>query len=60
MSEFVRAEIWPLEAIWHELGLEGLAEAIAPLQEQVKERGLWATHLPPELGGQGMGQVGSG
>ena len=57
MDEFVRREIWPLEAIWHELGLQGLSEAIAPLQEQVKERGLWATHLPPELGGQGMGQV---
>ena len=57
MREFVRSEIWPLEAIWHDLGLEGLAAAIAPLQEQVKARGLWATHLPPELGGQGMGQV---
>ena len=31
--------------------------AIAPLQEQVRERGLWAAHLPPELGGQGFGQV---
>ena len=57
MAEFVRREIWPLETIWHELGLDGLRAAIAPLQEQVKERGLWATHLPPELGGQGMGQV---
>src|SRR5271170_1574938 len=57
MRDFVREEIWPLEAIWRELGLEGLRRAIAPLQEQVKERGLWATHLPPELGGQGMGQV---
>src|SRR5271154_4754985 len=57
MGEFVREEIWPLEAIWHELGLDGLRRAIAPLQELVKERGLWATHLPPELGGQGMGQV---
>ena len=57
MAEFVRTEIWPLESIWHELGLDGLRRAIAPLQEQVKERGLWATHLPPELGGQGMGQV---
>ena len=57
MREFVRAEIWPLEAIWHELGLDGLTRAMAPLQEQVKQRGLWATHLPPELGGQGMGQV---
>ena len=34
-----------------------LRAAIAPLQEQVKERGLWAAHLPPELGGQGFGQV---
>src|SRR6476660_8347419 len=57
MAEFVRHEIWPLEAIWHDLGLEGLSEAIASLQEQVKARGLWAAHLPPELGGQGMGQV---
>ncbi len=57
MGELVRREIWPLEAIWHELGLDGLREAIAPLQEQVKARGLWAAHLPPELGGQGMGQV---
>ncbi len=57
MRELVRTEIWPLEAIWHELGLDGLARAMAPLQERVKARGLWATHLPPELGGQGMGQV---
>jgi acyl-CoA dehydrogenase len=57
MKEFVREEIWPLETIWRELDLEGLREAVAPLQAQVKERGLWAAHLPPELGGQGMGQV---
>ena len=30
---------------------------LGPLQEQVKQRGLWAAHLPPELGGQGFGQV---
>src|ERR1700682_1279451 len=57
MGEFVRREIWPLETIGHDLGLDGLREAMAPLQEEVKARGLWATHLPPELGGQGMGQV---
>ena len=57
MAEFVRREIWPLEAIWPQLGLDGLSRAIAPLQEHVKARGLWATHLPPEFGGQGMGQV---
>src|SRR6201993_1843124 len=57
MSDFVRREIWPLETIWRQLGIDGLREAIAPLAEQVKERGLRASHLPPELGGQGMGQV---
>src|ERR1700759_2108329 len=57
MNELVRREIWPLEAIWHDLGIDGLAEAMRPLQEQVRERGLWAAHLDPELGGQGFGQV---
>jgi len=33
MSEFVRREIWPLETIWRELGLDGLRDAIAPLQQ---------------------------
>ena len=30
---------------------------IPPLQKIVKERGLWATHLGPHLGGPGFGQV---
>ncbi len=30
---------------------------VPPLQQQVKDRGLWATHLGPELGGPGYGQV---
>ena len=29
-GDFVRREIWPLEAIWHELGLDGLPAALAP------------------------------
>src|SRR3954464_9505782 len=57
MRTFVREEIWPIESIYGELGIDGLKRAIAPLQEQVKERGLWAAHLDPELGGQGFGQV---
>ena len=36
---------------------DAFRRAIAPLQEQVRERGLWAAHLPPDLGGQGFGQV---
>ena len=30
---------------------------LRPLQQQVREQGLWACHLGPELGGQGYGQV---
>ncbi len=57
MRDFVRAEVWPIETVFEELGEAGFERAIAPLQEQVKARGLWAAHLPPELGGQGFGQV---
>ncbi|MEU4455614.1 acyl-CoA dehydrogenase family protein, partial [Nocardioides sp. NPDC023903] len=31
--------------------------AIDPLKERVREQGLWATHLGPDLGGQGYGQL---
>jgi acyl-CoA dehydrogenase len=57
MREFVRAEVWPIETVFGELGESGFRRVIAPLQEEVKRRGLWAAHLPPELGGQGFGQV---
>jgi acyl-CoA dehydrogenase len=30
---------------------------VRPLQQRVKEQGLWACHLGPELGGQGYGQI---
>jgi len=55
MRAFVRAEIWPLETL--SLDMAQLERAMAPLQEEVKSRALWAAHLPPELGGQGFGQV---
>jgi acyl-CoA dehydrogenase len=57
MDDFVRAEVWPIETVFDELGQDGFDRAIAPLREEVKRRGLWAAHLPPELGGQGFGQV---
>jgi acyl-CoA dehydrogenase len=57
MRELVRTEVWPIETVFDELGEEGFRRAIKPLQDRVKERGLWAAHLPPELGGQGFGQV---
>src|SRR3954470_12341164 len=57
MREFVREEIWPIETVADDLSQADLKQIYAPLQTQVRERGLWAAHLPPELGGQGFGQV---
>jgi acyl-CoA dehydrogenase len=55
IAALVRAEIQPLETL--DLDTEQLDRALRPLQDRVKERGLWAAHLPPDLGGQGYGQV---
>jgi acyl-CoA dehydrogenase len=61
MRDFVRAEIMPLEVLesqWR--GRDGqalLAKVTEPLKQEVKRQGLWAAHLPPELGGTGFGQV---
>jgi acyl-CoA dehydrogenase len=55
MREFVRQEVFPIETLdlnWHQL-----RHVARPLQEEVKRQGLWAAHLPPELGGHGFGQV---
>jgi acyl-CoA dehydrogenase len=55
IEQFVREEIWPLETL--DLDQRAIDRVFALLHARVKERGLWATHLPPELGGQGWGQV---
>ncbi|WP_199433793.1 acyl-CoA dehydrogenase family protein [Qaidamihabitans albus] len=55
MRRFVEEWVYPLETL--DLDDEGLLRALAPLQEEVKRRGLWAAHLDPELGGRGFGQV---
>ncbi|HXQ90312.1 MAG TPA: acyl-CoA dehydrogenase family protein [Acidimicrobiales bacterium] len=52
---FVDEEVMPLETL--ELADHDLLRAIRPLQDQVKGAGLWAAHMPPELGGMGFGQV---
>jgi len=58
---FVREEVEPLDMIWpHEqfTPLDGPRRAaVQPLKEEVRRQGLWATHLGPELGGQGHGQL---
>src|SRR5206468_12177837 len=59
-DEFLENEVEPLSHLG--LGYAGVKskayqKAIRPLQKQVREQGLWACHLTPELGGQGYGQV---
>jgi len=55
MRRFMHDEVYPLEVLDVDEGR--FTRAIRPLQEEVKGQKLWATHLPPELGGQGYGQV---
>jgi len=53
----MREEVWPLEVLVDDLPQAAFFSRLGSLQSEVKDRGLWASHLPPELGGQGMGQV---
>jgi acyl-CoA dehydrogenase len=61
IDEFVREEVEPLDLIWPGLEFTPLDDnrrkAIDPLKQQVRDRGLWAPHLGPELGGKGFGQL---
>lgn len=57
MHDFVDNTLAPLELLYDGLNQSQLDLVWAPLKQQVKERGLWAPHLPPEHGGQGYGQV---
>ena len=61
METFVREEIFPLEALadhWRsEEGRQLLKLITDPMKEEVKKQGLWAAHLPPDMGGLGFGQV---
>ena len=60
-DEFVRAEVEPLDFVFpHQqfVPLDGTRRKIIdPLKDEVRRQGLWATHLGPELGGQGYGQL---
>jgi acyl-CoA dehydrogenase len=55
MRGFVRDQLFALETL--DLTWDQFLRVIRPLQDKVKEAGLWAAHLSPELGGQGFGQV---
>src|SRR3954453_17842964 len=60
VEEFVRGEGEPIDLIVkesHDLNDPVRQALIPPLQQVVKERGLWATHLGAHLGGPGYGQM---
>lgn len=57
IRDVVVNHIEPLDTVKSQMSVESWARAVQPLKQQVKDRGLWAAHLGPELGGQGFGQL---
>ena len=63
MDRFVTEEVEPLDLYFRDTvnpfdRTNDTANALVrPLQRQAQDRGLWACHLGPELGGAGYGQV---
>jgi len=61
IRNFVRDEVEPLEVIFPSCEFLPLNEErrriIDPLKQKVRDQGLWAPHLGPDLGGQGFGAV---
>jgi acyl-CoA dehydrogenase len=60
-AAFVREEVEPLDHLFPHQQFVPLDERrraiVGPLKDEVRAQGLWATHLGPELGGQGHGQL---
>ncbi len=63
IDAFVREEIEPIDALYpgsvlpYDKENEETQRLVRPLQQRVRDRGLWALHLPPSLGGTGLGNV---
>jgi acyl-CoA dehydrogenase len=63
MNRFIREEVEPLDVLFpdastmYDMRHEQARRLIGPLRDKVKAQGLWACHLPPELGGKGYGQL---
>src|SRR3954463_6583251 len=61
VDEFVREEVEPLDYVFPHQQFMPLDDTrrkiIDPLKDEVRKRGLWATHLGRDLGGQGYGQL---
>jgi acyl-CoA dehydrogenase len=57
IRRMVVEEIEPLDLIRSRMSADNWRAVTEPLKQRVKERGLWAAHLDPALGGGGFGQV---
>jgi acyl-CoA dehydrogenase len=63
MNKFVREEceamdlLYPSAQTMYDVNHEESRRLMRPLQAKVKEQGLWACHLGPDLGGPGYGQL---
>ncbi len=60
METFVREEVEPLDHVLgnqYDIQNPRHRKIVPTLQAEVKQRGLWACHLGPELGGKGYGQL---
>ncbi len=59
-DNFVRTKVMPLDVVLGsamEYQDPDFIRLVRPLQQEVKDMGLWACHLGPELGGLGFGQL---
>jgi len=59
-ADFVEKKVAPLDMVLGsamEYQDPDFIRLVRPLQQEVKEMGLWACHLGPELGGLGFGQL---
>ena len=61
VESFVREEVEPLDVLYPGLVFTPLSDdlrrVVDPLKQRVRDQGLWACHLGPELGGAGYGQL---
>ncbi len=58
IETFMTEEVEPISHLGMAVhGPAGRETFIKPLQQKVRDQGLWACHLGPELGGQGYGQL---
>ncbi|MBB5161530.1 acyl-CoA dehydrogenase family protein [Mycobacterium sp. AZCC_0083] len=60
-DRFVREDVEPLDLVLpgrrFEIPTPRVRSVIDPLKQRVRDEGLWAAHLGPELGGSGFGQL---